>query len=297
MSVGDVRTAPGEFERSVLAVETRRRRLAPGGLGLWISVAWLVLVVALALLASVLPLQDPYVIDAFSAKQSPSRDHLMGTDNLGRDMLSRTVFGARSTFVVAFSALGISLLVGGLVGLLAGYYRGAFESVALILTDTMLAFPGLVLLLTVLTFLGQSTRNVTLALALFVIPGFVRISRASTMQYSERLFVLAARTLGARSPRIIVREIVPNMAAPLIGISFLVLGILVIAEGGLSFLGLGVPPPSPTWGGMISAGLVDLESAPHIIFGPAIVLFVTVLAFNVLGEYVRGRLETKESRI
>ena len=186
--------------------------------------------------------------------------------------------------------------MGGFFGLLAGYYRGIFASVVLTVTDIVLAFPGLVLLLAVLTFIGQSTRNVTLALGLFAIPGFVRVTRANTLLYSERLFVLAARTMGAKDGRILLREVLPNLLPPLAGISLIVMGILVIAEGGLSFLGLGVPLPEPTWGGMVAAGLPVLEEAPWITIAPCLVIFMTVLSLNLCGEKLRQRFETRESR-
>jgi peptide/nickel transport system permease protein len=269
---------------------TRRRR-APTLF--WLAPLWLLVVVVLAALADVLPfVQDPYEIDPLFAKESPSSAHWFGTDDLGRDIFSRCVHGAQASLVISFSALAIGLVIGGLLGLVAGYYRGVFAAVIMTATDIVLAFPGLVLLLAILTFVGQSTRNVALALGLFAIPGFVRITRANTLLYSERLFVLAARTMGARDGRIVFREILPNLAPPLAGISLIVLGILIIAEGGLSFLGLGVPLPQPTWGGMIAAGLPDLEIAPWITLAPCL----TVLSFNLCGERLRRHFELRESR-
>lgn len=280
------------------AAPERRQLLLRGSFAIWVAAAWLLLVAVLAIFASLLPwLPDPYEIDPYAIRESPSLAHPMGTDNLGRDILSRCIYGARSTAVVAFSALAIGLVVGGGIGMLAGYFRGKFESIVLAVTDVLLAFPGLILMLAILSFIGQSTRNVALVLGLSVIPGFIRIVRASTIQVNERLFVLSARTLGASHGRVVLREIAPNIAPPIAGISLLVLGVIVVAEGGLGFLGLGVPLPTPTWGGMIAGGLPDIETSPHITFMPAAVLFVTVLAFNVLGERLRIALEPRESRL
>jgi peptide/nickel transport system permease protein len=273
----------------------RRRRFLTVGTS--VAIGWLVLVALLAAFANVLPfVQDPYAIDPLNSKAGPSLAHWFGTDALGRDTFSRCVFGARTTFLITLSALSLALLIGGSLGMLVGYFRGHLETGVMTLTDIILAFPGIVLLLGVLTFMGQSVRNVTLALALLATPGLIRVTRANTLRYGDRLFVLAARTLGASDPRILVREILPNIIPPIAGLALVILGVLVIAEGGLSFLGLGVPLPRPTWGGMIAAGLPDLQVAPLITFFPAGVLFLTVLSFNLLGEALRGRFEGQESR-
>jgi peptide/nickel transport system permease protein len=280
-------TAPGEA--------AGRRRFPATGIA--IACAWLLVVALLAIFANVLPfVQDPYAIDPLNGKAGPSLAHWFGTDALGRDTFARCVYGARTTFLITLCALGIALLVGGTLGMLVGYYRGRLETGVMTLTDIVLAFPGIVLLLGVLTFMGQSVRNVTLALALLATPGLVRVTRANTLRYGDRLFVLAARTLGASDRRIIVREILPNIVPPIAGLALVILGVLVIAEGGLSFLGLGVPLPRPTWGGMIAAGIPDLQVAPMMTFFPAGVLFLTVLSFNILGEALRSRFEGGESR-
>ena len=262
-----------------------------------LAIGWLLLVVLLAIFANLLPfLDDPYAIDPLNARAGPSAAHWFGLDALGRDIFTRCVYGARTSFVVTASALGIALVIGGALGMAVGYFRGVLESIVMTATDIVLAFPGIVLLLGILTFMGQSERNVALALALFATPGIIRVARANTLLYSERLFVTAARTLGASDLRIITREILPNIAPPIAAISLIILGILVIAEGGLSFLGLGVPLPRPTWGGMIASGIPDLQSWPLITLLPALTLFLTVLAFNVLGDELRARFETKQSK-
>jgi peptide/nickel transport system permease protein len=284
-------TSPGAASA---AEGTRRQRIT---VAMALAVAWLLLVALLVIFANLLPfVHDPYAIDPLNSRMGPSASHWFGTDSLGRDIFTRCVYGARTSFLVTSSALGIALVVGGTLGMSVGYFRGILETVVMTVTDIVLAFPGIVLLLGILTFMGQSVRNVALALALLATPGIIRVTRANTLIYSERLFVTAARTLGASDRRIIAREIFPNIAPPIAAISLIILGILVIAEGGLSFLGLGVPLPRPTWGGMIASGIPDLQTKPLITLFPALTLFLTVLAFNVLGDELRARFETKQSK-
>jgi peptide/nickel transport system permease protein len=290
----DLDTIGGLFDASPLAAVPRRHT---PGVEVLLSTAWLLVVFVFTVAGRHMPgVGDPYAIDPLHAKAAPSWAHLFGTDDLGRDIFTRCVMGARTSFVVTLSALGLALLVGGALGTLVGYYRGLLETVVMTVADVVLAFPGLILLLGVVTFMGQSVRNVSLALALLITPGFIRIIRANTIRYTERLFVLSARTLGAGDLRIIRREILPNILPPIAGIALIFLGVLVLAEGGLSFLGLGVPLPRPTWGGMIASGLPDLETSPLITFLPAAVLFLTVLSFNLLGDALRRHYEIGESR-
>jgi peptide/nickel transport system permease protein len=278
------------------AAEPRARR--GRNLGFTLSVGWLVLVISMAVLAPVLPfVGDPYAIDALHPYGTPSWSHIFGTDELGRDIFTRCVYGAQLTFLVCVVSLSIAVVVGGILGLLAGFWRGWLDSLIMACTEVSLAVPGLVLLLAILAFLGTSVRNVIVALAIFVTPGLVRVVRAGTIQFSERPFVMAARTVGSSSARIMIREILPNLAPALASISLLVLGALVIAEGGLSFLGMGVPPPRPTWGGIIASGINVLRTSPHVTLIPAALLFVTVLSFNVIGEEIRMRVDKREARL
>lgn len=276
---------------------TGRRRALPS-LGVAFAIAWLVLVAGAAIFASVLPhVGDPYAIDPLHPYGPPSLQHWFGTDELGRDIFTRCVFGARLTFLVTLSSLGIAIAVGGILGLVAGFYRGVLDDAIMACTEVSLAFPGLVLLLAILAFLGDTTRNVIISLAIFATPGLIRVVRAGTIQFSERPFVMASRTLGAGNLRIMLREILPNIAPALASIGLLVLGVLIIAEGGLSFLGLGVPPPQPTWGGIIASGINVLKTSPHVTLAPSLVLFATVLAFNVIGEDIRARFDGREARL
>jgi peptide/nickel transport system permease protein len=276
-------------------VSPRRKRLS---IGVSLAIAWLVVVAFYAVFASLLPhVGDPYAIDPLHPYAPPSAQHWFGTDELGRDLFTRCVYGARLTFLVTLSALGIAIVVGGMLGLAAGFYRGSIDHVIMACTEISLAFPGLILLLAILAFLGDSIRNVIIALAIFVTPGLIRVVRAGTIQFSERPFVTASRTLGASNFRIMFREIFPNIAPALVAISLLILSVLIIAEGGLSFLGLGVPPPHPTWGGIIASGINVLKESPHVTMVPSLVLFATVLSFNMLGEEIRRRFDNREARI
>jgi peptide/nickel transport system permease protein len=237
---------------------------------------------------AVLPLADPARQALLTRRAPPSVAHWLGTDRLGRDILARVIYGARASLAVGLLAPLIGTLVGGFFGLLAGYFRGAFETLITGASDVLLAFPPLVLALAIVAYLGQSVPNLVLVLALLTVPGVVRVTRAATLAVREREFVTAAQALGASHARILLREILPNVMLP-VGAFFLVLvGIIIVAEGILSFLGLGVPPPAPSWGSMIAEGRDVLDDAPHIAFIPATAMFLTVLAFNLVGDTLRA---------
>ena len=274
------------LEAEAAAAPAKRRRGV--GIVLWLAVAWIALVFALALAADFLPLADPARQALLARRAPPSLAHWLGTDRLGRDILARVIYGARASLAVGLLAPLIGTLVGTFFGLLAGYFRGTFETLTTGASDVLLAFPPLVLALAIVAYLGQSVPNLVLVLALLTVPGVVRVARAATLAIREREFVTAARALGASHARILLREILPNVVLP-IGAFFLVLvGIIIVAEGILSFLGLGVPPPAPSWGSMIAEGRDSLDDAPDIAFIPATAMFLTVLAFNLVGDTLRA---------
>lgn len=263
----------------------RRRRV---DLGLWLSVGWLAFIVGLALLAPVLPLQDPLALSR-DARQGPSRAHLLGTDHLSRDQLSRIAYGARVSLVVGVSSALIAGSIGTLLGLTAGYYRRWREVLIMGVADIMLAAPALIFVIAVTAMLGPGIANVILAISVLGIPAFARVVRAQTMAYAERDFVKAARSLGATRRRILFREIAPNVMPTVISYGLVTVSVAIVVEGTLSFLGLGVPPDEPTWGGMIAGGRSHLNSSPHISLIPAAVMFLTVLALNALGDKLQRR--------
>lgn len=273
-------------------VRTRRRSFGPT---FWLAVVWIVVVFAMAILAGLLPLDDPAKMSLVARRQGPSAVHWFGTDHLGRDMLSRVIHGGRVSLAVGLIAPFLGLLVGGALGLLAGYFRGRFETLAMGTMDVLLAFPPLVLALAVIAFLGQSMVNVTAVLALLTVPAATRVARAATLTYAQREFVLAARALGATHWRIMLRELLPNVVLTLMVFQLIAVAVIIVAEGTLSFLGLGVPPPTPSWGGMMNEGREQLDVAPHIAFIPATAMFLTVLAFNVIGDTLRSLTDPRRS--
>ncbi|MCU1461266.1 MAG: hypothetical protein JWO37_1341 [Acidimicrobiales bacterium] len=269
-----------------------RRRLGPA---FWVSVGWLAIVVLAAVLADVLPLASTnHTVGLRGA--GPSGGHLLGLDSLGRDLLARTVHGARVSLLVGVTSVSLSLLVGGLLGILAGYYRGGVERLIMGAVDVLLAFPALVLALAIVTFRGPGKlSNVILAISILSIAPIARLIRATTLTYAQRDFVLASRTMGARDREIIVREILPNVALPAAAYALIGVAIAMLAEGGLAFLGLSVAPPTPTWGGMINEGRIILDHAPQVTFVPALALFTTVLALNLVGDRLQSFFEIRES--
>jgi peptide/nickel transport system permease protein len=269
------------------AVAPLRRRRRLGGLFI-VAVTWIVLIVLAAILAGVLPIPSPTDIDMLGKRAPPSAEHWLGNDQLGRDVLSRLIYGARFSLTVGLLAPVIGVVVGGALGMLAGYFRGRFEVLVVGGVDVLLAFPPLVLALAVTAYLGQSVWNLTWVIGVLGIPAFTRVARAVTLSLSEREFVVAARALGATDSRILLREILPNVTLPLLAFFLLGVAVTIVVEGALSFLGLGVPPPAPSWGSMIGEGRESLDIAPRLAFMPAAVMFVTVLAFNVVGDTLRA---------
>ena len=272
---------------TALVSPARPRRRRVNGL-LVAALAWIALIALAAILADVLPIMSPTDMDMLGKREPPSAEHLLGTDQLGRDMLSRLIYGARISLTVGLLAPVVGLVVGGALGMMAGYLGGRFEALTVGAVDVLLAFPPLVFALAVTAYLGQSVFNLTLVIGVLSIPAFTRVARATTLSLTQREFVVAARTLGATHTRILLRELLPNVALPLLAFFLLVVAVTIVVEGALSFLGLGVPPPAPSWGSMIGEGRESLDIAPWLAFLPAGFMFVTVLAFNVVGDTLRA---------
>ena len=269
------------------AVSPVRRGRKPGVL-LLVAVGWIVLIVLAAALADVLPIPSPTDMDMLARRALPSSEHWLGTDQLGRDELARLIYGARISLTVGLLAPVIGVTIGGCLGMLAGYFRGRLETLTVAGVDVLLAFPPLVFALAVTAYLGQSVLNLTLVIGVLGIPAFTRVARAVTLSLSEREFVTAARALGATHTRILLRELLPNVALPLLAFFLLGVAVTIVVEGALSFLGLGVPPPAPSWGSMIGEGRESLDLAPWLAFLPAGFMFLTVLAFNIVGDTLRA---------
>lgn len=291
--------AAGSRRTALTTPPWRRRRKGARTRSRWsvtLAIVWLSVVVLVALLADLLPLE------AYSAPVGEPRlgpgfrlDEPFGYDHLGRSVLSRLAYGARVSLLVGAGAVSIAMFVGGMIGLIAGYRRGKVEAVLNVLIDSVLAFPPLFLLLAVTAIYQQSMLTLIGGLGVVVLPAFARLSRASTLSFAQREFVMAARSMGASSLRIMFRELAPNVIRPLASYGFLMLATAVVAEGSLSFLGMGVPPPRPTWGGMIAAGRQYLSTDPHLVFVPAIVLVLTVHSVNIIGDRFRSGASEKGS--
>ena len=272
----------------------RTRKL---GLLFWMAIGWVSFVSALALLAPLLPLPSPTDMDMLGRRAPVSALHWLGTDALGRDELSRVIYGARVSLTVGLLAPLIGLTIGGALGLLAGYFRGRFDIFVVGCMDVVLAFPPLVLALAVTAYLGQSVLNLTCILGVLGIPAFMRVSRASTLTIAQREFVTAAQALGASHLRILIRELLPNAALPLVAFFLLGVAYTIVVEGAVSFLGLGVPPPISSWGSMIGEGRDSLEIAPWLAFIPALAMFLTVLSFNLVGDTLRALTDPRQEAL
>ena len=276
-----------ELDDTVVASPVRRQRRV-GALFIF-AVAWIAAIGLAAIFANWLPIQSPTDMDLL-AKRAPlfSDGHLLGTDHLGRDELARLIHGGRVSLTVGLLAPVIGVAIGGCLGMLAGYFRGRLETFAVGGVDVLLAFPPLVFVLAVTAFMGQSVANITIVIGVLGIPAFTRVARAVTLTLSEREFVTAARALGATDLRILIRELLPNVTLPLLAFFLLAVAVTIVVEGALSFLGLGVPPPTASWGSMIGEGRENLDIAPWLAFLPAGFMFLTVLSFNIVGDTLRA---------
>jgi peptide/nickel transport system permease protein len=278
---------PSTAARS-LAIALRRQPLAAFGLAL------LILFVTLALLAPLLAPCDPAALDLLHRLAAPSRAHWLGTDELGRDILSRVIYGARLSLAVAVSVVALSLAAGIVLGGIAGYY-GRWLDVAIntFLMNAFMALPGILLAIAFVAFLGPGLLNLILALSIGGWVGYARLVRAQVLAVREREFVEAARALGASDLRVFARHILPNILQPLIVQAAIGMAGAVLAEATLSFLGLGVPPPAADWGSMLNDARPFLFDAPHLVVFPAVAVMLCVLSFNFLGDALRDYLDPR----
>lgn len=255
------------------------------------SAVFVAAITLVAIVVPLLPLPDPTSQSALVRLQPPSAEHLFGTDRVGRDILSRVLWGARLSLVVGVGVVAISAILGTLLGVLAGYFRGWPSELLLRLIDVLLAFPPLILAMVTVTVLGNSVLTVVLAISVAVVPRFARVARATILAIREREYVEAARALGAPTRTIIVRHVLLNAIDPLIVLCTLLVPSAILTEALLSFLGLGITEPNPTWGNMINSGQLVLREAPWLTFFPSAAIVLTVLAFNLLGDAIRDALD------
>ena len=255
--------------------------------------------IAVALFAPVLAPRDPHAFNLDERglpvrMQAPSATFLLGTDPLGRDVLSRIVYGARVSLIVGFASVMIGTLLGTALGLVSGYWEGRLDQVIQRGVDTAMAIPGIVLALAVMSVLGQSLTNIILVIGLVIAPGASRVVRGTVLAVKQQTFIDAAQALGASPGRIVARHVLPNVFAPILVIATVWLGNAIVIEAALSFLGLGTPPPTPTWGAMLSGeGRRNLETAPYLAIFPGVAISIVVLAFNMLGDALRDLLDPR----
>jgi peptide/nickel transport system permease protein len=266
------------------AVETR-------GAGFGLTVATIVLLVAVG--ADVIAPYNPNQPQSAGVLTAPSHAHLLGTDQLGRDVLSRIIYGARTSVQAGVVSVGFALIVGVFIGLLAGYYGGWTDDALMLLVDALWSFPTLVLALAIAASLGPGLTNAMLAIGIVFTPIFARLVRGQTLSVRERDFVVAARAIGAGPARIMLRHIWPSVTAPIIVQASLLVASAIVVEAALSFLGLGVEPPTSSWGSMLKGGYQYMQQAIWLSVVPGVAIFITVLAFNLLGDGLRRALDPR----
>jgi peptide/nickel transport system permease protein len=236
---------------------------------------------------------DPAELHVDALLQGPGPRYWLGTDELGRDLLSRVLLGARVSLSIAGSVVALAAGVGITIGLVAGYYGGWLDALLMRCMDIVFAFPAVLLALAMVSVLGTSTRNLVLAITVVYVPVFARLVRGLTRQARGEQFVEAARALGANDARIVLLHILPNISAPILVQASVILAYAILVEAALSFLGLGVQPPTPTWGGMLSAGKGHMEFSPWVALVPGLAIMLTVLGFNLVGDGVRDLLDPR----
>jgi peptide/nickel transport system permease protein len=255
--------------------------------------AVLALVVLMAMVAPLISPYDPLKQDLVNARQAPSAEHLLGTDDLGRDVLTRVIYGSRVSLIAGLASVAVAVVAGSLLGLAAGFAGGMVDSLVMRVVDAVLSFPALVLALALGAVIGAGLTGVVIALGVVYTPTFARLMRGQVLTIRTREYVEAARVIGSPGWRIVKQHVLPNVATPIVIQASLSIAFAILAEASLSFLGLGVPPPAPSWGGMINQGRGYLQAAPWIVFGPGAALFVTVLGLNFVGDAIRDALDPR----
>ncbi len=258
-----------------------------------VGAAFMALFLALAAFAPLAAPYDPIVQDLYNRLAAPSFDHPFGTDDFGRDILSRVIYGTRISLRIGVVCVLIALVAGTAIGLVAGYYGGVIDQILMRLMDLVLAFPSILLAIGIVAVLGPGLENAMIAIGVVAIPQYARLIQASTLTVRESDYVQALRALGAKDLRILGTAILPNCMAPLIVQATLSLATAILDAAGLSFLGLGAQPPTPEWGAMLSGGRELILSAPWVLTYPGIAIFITVLAFNLLGDGLRDAFDPR----
>ena len=256
----------------------------------------MIIILVLIIVAIFTPLLapfDPIKVDLFNRYQAPSGTHWLGTDELGRDILSRLIYGSRISIQVGVIAVGIALIIGTFLGAVSGYFGKWIDMIVMRIIDILMAFPSILLAIALVAVMGKGLTNTMIAVGIVGIPQFARIVRSSVLSVKETEYVEAGRAIGAKSSRILFRHVLPNCLAPLIVQTTLSIGTAILDAAGLSFLGLGAQPPEAEWGAMLNAGREALQSSPWVVLFPGIAILITVIGFNLLGDGLRDALDPR----
>lgn len=290
--------APQTDEMSLVEAELADQVEAGANWMLRIAITWLVIVAVITVLGEWLPfVTDPNERDRELIEAGPSWSHWFGNAKFGQDVFSRVVVGGRISLFVALVATFVSTVIGGGLGIAAGYLRGQVDTIVRFIINVSLSIPALLLVIFIVAVRGQSLFNVILAVTLLGIPAMARIVRTSTLQIADRDYVRAAEVIGATKGSILRREVLPNVMPTLISFAFLSAGIILVGESTLSFLGLSVEAPTITWGSIISEGRLTFADTPHMVFLPSLVLLVTVMALNLVGDQLLKRYDIREAAL
>jgi peptide/nickel transport system permease protein len=291
---GPTQLIPGEMEAPT------KKKL---GLYFWICAGWIALIILLAIFANLLPLPKPD-FQNFAAPQNgaPGWGHLLGTDDLNRDILSRLIYGARVSLIVGFGGALIGMILGGIPAMYSAYRRGRTDTVLNTISYAVLAFPALVALIAIGEFWGHQLWKITIVIGVFSAPLIYRVVRASTLSYAARDFVMAAKALGASDRRILGRELLPNIMPTIISFGLIAVATIIVLEGTLAFLGLSVPPPTPSWGNMLNEGAALLsggkgQTNPWLVIFPAAAMFSLLFTLNVVADKLRAYFDVTEVKL
>jgi len=291
-----VSSSATESSVGVSGAPKKRKRKALGTI-FWISICWIGVVFLLAIVASWIGLDDPNNGDFSLINSSPSWSHPFGTDDLGRDILSRVIYGARVSLIVGFGAMGLGMSIGGTLGMIAAYRRGAVDTLVSAASYVMLAFPALVAVIAIVAFWGHDIWKITIIVGVASTPLVYRVIRAATLSYATREFVTAAKAQGATDTRILSRELLPNVLPTIISYFLIGVATVIILEGALAFLGLSVPAPTASWGNMINESRTYLSDNPWLALFPSMAMFLFLIALNLVGDALRQSFDAQESKL
>ncbi len=277
-------------KRAFSSVMPFLRRL---GISTWIGILVVVLLISAAIFAPFLAPYDPAEQDIFKQLMPPSSENWFGTDNFGRDIFSRLLWGARYSLTIGLLAIAAATIIGSLIGMLAGYLGGRTDIICMQIMDVVLAFPSLILGLALVALMGATLTNIIIAIAFTAFPAFARIARAAVLTQRDREYVLAGRSMGFSGPRILFRHILPAILPEVMVMTSLWMATAVRTEASLAFIGLGLAPPTPTWGGMVREGFDNILNAFHLALFPSLAILLLVLAFNLIGDGLRDAIDPR----